>query len=226
MVPGSHAIPLRKTLSDILHRVVFDLGRPGFGGYRGPPCPLVARSDGSSGKLVTMTILRRRTIGVIMVASEEVALPDRQLELRAEPAPPSTTPAETRRFACCLADGSHAVLRLPVERYRDPARRVGAAIGGAIGFTAFWLVMALFMLFIPIIGMAIGGLMLLGVPLVPFIFAHQLRRDYVIACVSCTRRVRVSGLDHGGNGALCQCGARYRHAKLTEWPIEERNSNV
>lgn len=173
-----------------------------------------------------MTTLRRRTIAVMMVASEEVALPDRRSEQLAEPAPPSTTPAETRRFACALADGSHAVLRLPVERYRDPARRMGAALGGAIGFTAFWLVLALFMLFIPIIGMAIGGLMLLGAPLVPFIFAHQLMRDYVVACVSCSRRVRVSGLDHGGSGALCQCGSRYRHAKLTEWPIEERNSNV
>lgn len=173
-----------------------------------------------------MTTLRRRTIAVMMVASEEVSLPDRRNEQLAEPAPPSTTSSETRRFVCWLADGSHGVLRLPVERYRDPARRVGAAIGGAIGFTAFWLVAALFMLFIPIIGMAIGGLMLLGAPLVPFIFAHQLMRDYVIACVSCSRRVRVSGLDHGGSGALCQCGARYRHAKLTEWPIEERNSNV
>lgn len=173
-----------------------------------------------------MTILRRRTIGVMMVASEEVVLPDRQLEIRAEPAPPSTTPIETRRFACCLPDGSRAVLRLPGERYRDPARRVGAAIGGAIGLTVLWLVAALFMLFIPIIGMAIGGFMLLGAPLVPFIFAHQILRDYVIACVSCGRRVRVSGLDHGGGGALCQCGARYRHAKLTEWPIEERHSNV
>jgi hypothetical protein len=118
------------------------------------------------------------------------------------------------------------VLRLPVERYRDPARRFGAAIAGAIALTASWLVGALFMLFIPIIGMVISGFMLLGAPLVPFIFAYQLLRDYVVACVSCNRRVRVSGLDHGGQGALCQCGARYRHAKLTEWPRDERNSNV
>ncbi len=68
--------------------------------------------------------------------------------------------------------------------------------------------------------------LLFGAPLMPFIFARQLLRDYVIACVSCTRRVRVSGFDQSGQGALCQCGARYRHARLTEWPIEERNSNV
>jgi hypothetical protein len=173
-----------------------------------------------------MTILRRRTIGVMMVASEEISLPDRQLELVPEPAPAGAAPTEMRRFVCFLPDGSHAVLRLPAERYRDPARRVGAAIGGAIGLTAFWLVLALFMLFIPIIGMAIGGFMLFGAPLMPFIFARQLLRDYVIACVSCTRRVRVSGFDQSGQGALCQCGARYRHARLTEWPIEERNSNV
>lgn len=173
-----------------------------------------------------MALVRRRTIAVMMAASEEVAIPDSQFELVPEPAPPSAVPTETRRFMCSLADGSHAVLRLPTERYRDSARGVGAAIGGAIGFTGFWLVIALFMLFIPIIGMAISGFMLLGTPLVPFIFAHQLMRDYVIACVSCSRRVRVSGLDHGGSGALCQCGSRYRHAKLTEWQIEERNSNV
>jgi len=74
--------------------------------------------------------------------------------------------------------------------------------------------------------MVTSGFMLLGTPIVPFIFAHQLLRDYVIACASCSRHVRVSGLDHSGGGALCQCGARYQHARITEWPIEERHSNV
>src|SRR5690349_7905509 len=127
-----------------------------------------------------MALVRRRTIGVMMVAYEETSLPDSQTEQLAGPAPPSTTSAETRRFVCWLPDGSRAVLRLPAERYRDPARRLGAAIGGAIGFTVFWLVLALLILFIPIIGMAITGLMLLGAPLVPFISAHHLLRDYVI----------------------------------------------
>lgn len=173
-----------------------------------------------------MALVRRRTIGLMMIASEEIAISDRQLELVPEPAPPSTVPTEMRRFVCFLPDGSHAVLRLPAERYRDPARRFGAAIAGAIGLTGFWLVIALFMLFIPLIGMVISGVMLVGAPIVPFLFAHQLMRDYVIACVSCGQHVRVSGFDHGGNGALCQCGARYRHAKVTEWPIEERHANV
>ena len=174
-----------------------------------------------------MSLLRRQTIGVMMmVATEEVDTPVRELEPPRAPIPPNTTPTETRRFVCWLPDGSHAVLRLPAERYRDPARRLSAAIGGALGLTVFWLAIALFVLFIPIIGMVISGFMLLGAPIVPFIFAYQLMHDYVIGCVSCSRRVRVSGLDHGSTGALCQCGARYRHATITEWPTDERNSNV
>jgi len=173
-----------------------------------------------------MSLLRRQTIGVLMVATEEVDIPARELDPPRAPSPPNTTPTEMRRFVCWLPDGSQAVLRLPAERYRDPAPRYGAAIAGALGLTVFWLAIAVFMLFIPIIGMAISAFMLLGAPIVPFIFAYQLLRDYVIGCVSCSRRVRVSGFDDGRNAALCQCGARYRHATLTEWPIEERNSNV
>lgn len=125
-----------------------------------------------------------------------------------------------------LPDGARAVLRLPAERYRDPTRRITTAIAGALGLTLLWIVIALFALVIPIIGMVIGGFMIAGALIVPFIFMYQLMRDYVITCVACGRRVRVSGMDDTGRGALCQCGARYRHARLTEWPVEEVNSNV
>ncbi len=160
-----------------------------------------------------------------MLAAEEVTL--RAPE--GNPPPPTTgaQPGNSpRRFVVSYADRPRTVLRLPANRYRDPARRIGAATGGALGLTLFWFVIGLFLLLIPIIGMVVGGFMIVSTPIVPLIFFHQLMRDYVITCVSCGRRVRVSGMDDTGKGALCECGARYRHARLTEWPVEEVNSNV
>src|SRR5690242_10585152 len=101
-----------------------------------------------------MSLIRHQTIGVmIMVATDEAEVPVQELEPPRLPSPPNTPPTETRRFVCWLPDGSHAVLRLPAERYRDPARRLSAAVGGALGLTVFWLAIALFVLFVPIIGM-------------------------------------------------------------------------
>lgn len=171
---------------------------------------------------------RRRMVGLLVVASEETTHTEIAEDLPGLPPPATPAPSNNaaRRFVCSLPDGTTTVLRLPAERYRDPARRIGAAIMGSLGLTFFWLVIGLVLLLIPIIGMVIGGFMIVATPIAPFVFFHQLMRDYVVACVSCNRRVRVSGMDHTGQGALCQCGARYRHAKLTEWPIEEVNSNV
>lgn len=137
-----------------------------------------------------------------------------------------STNGTSRRFLCTLPAREPVVLRLLAAPHRDPAPRIGAAIGGAIGLTVFWFVIGLFLLFIPIIGMVVGGFMVVTTPIVPFASFQQLMRDYVITCVSCGRRVRVSGMDDSGRGALCQCGAQYRHARLSEWPVEEVNSNV